>query len=248
MEFPPRIQALLNEEYTVNIGEYFSAGINLYQRNIGGFAGYTALFGLAMLVGGIIPFLGGLALIAIFYPMYMGYYLTAAAIDRGERPDFAYFFKGFDFIAPLLLCYLVSSLLTSIAFLPIGALMGVAFLSGANDLSVTVLLAASAVLFVPMIYLSIAWRWAPLFIIFHQLNFWEAMEASRRLTSQHWFHWLGFAFLIGLMAMFGMLGLVFGLLFTVPMALCIDYVAFADVTQLNATNSPEDDLVDHFIA
>lgn len=66
------------------------------------------------------------------------------------------------------------------------------------------------------------------------MDFWEAMEASRKIVSKEWFSIFGFIIVLGLINLCGFLCLGVGLLFTVPMTSCAAYAAYADVVGVDA--------------
>jgi hypothetical protein len=74
---------------------------------------------------------------------------------------------------------------------------------------------------------------------------WEGLEWSRQIITKKWFTFFGFSFLLGLIAVSGILLLVVGLLFTIPPVIIAQYVAFADVTKLD--EEIEEDISDHLI-
>jgi len=102
---------------------------------------------------------------------------------------------------------------------------------------------------IPIVYLATAWRWAPMFVIFHNMGFWEAMETSRRLVTQKWFNHFVLLLVYMLFAIGGVLALFIGLIFVMPIIFCIEYAAFADVTKFlqEAAGDEGDDIVEHLV-
>ena len=82
---------------------------------------------------------------------------------------------------------------------------------------------------------------AILFVLDKRMNFWPALEASRKLISKKWFSFLGLAVLLVLTNLGGAFALGIGLLVTIPWTYCIIVAAFEDIVGLNGVNShPED--------
>ena len=85
-------------------------------------------------------------------PLTAGFYIVANKISKGEPYEFGTFFKGFDFFVPLLLWSLIGGI-----FIALGMVA----------------------LIVPGIYLAVAYTFAPLFIVFAKMEFWDGVEYIR---------------------------------------------------------------------
>lgn len=135
-------------------------------------------------------------------PLTAGFYIVANKISKGEPYEFGTFFKGFDFFVPLLLYSLITGI-----FIALGLIA----------------------LIVPGIYLAVAYTFAPLFIVFGKMEFWDGMEFSRKLITKNWWNIFGFILLIFLINLAGTLAFLVGLLFTIPLTCCAIYAAFEDI-------------------
>ena len=135
-------------------------------------------------------------------PLTAGFYIVANKISKGKPYEFGTFFKGFDFFVPLLLYSLIAGI-----FIALGLLA----------------------LIVPGIYLAVAYTFAPLFIVFGKMEFWDGMEFSRKLITRNWWSLFGFVLIIFLINLAGALALLVGLLFTIPLTYCAIYAAFEDI-------------------
>lgn len=140
-------------------------------------------------------------------PLTIGFSIAAYRLSRKKSFDFGDFFKGFDFFVPLLLATLVMSVFITIGFI---------------------------FLIIPGIYLAVAYSATAHLIVFRKMDFWEAMEASRKLVSKEWFSIFGFMIVLGLINLCGFLCLGVGLLFTVPITSCAVYAAYADIVGVDA--------------
>ncbi|MEM6377806.1 MAG: hypothetical protein AAF705_06320, partial [Bacteroidota bacterium] len=98
-----------------------------------------------------------------------------------------------------------------------------------------------------MLYLYTSWRWAPYFIVFYKMPFWDAMETSRRLVGRQFWPLFAFMVLVGLLMASGVIGFVVGIIFTIPIGMCVDYAAFADVTRLMEVEDSDLDITEHFV-
>ena len=135
-------------------------------------------------------------------PLTVGFYIVANKISKGEPYEFGTFFKGFDFFVPLLLFTLISGI-----FIALGLVA----------------------LIVPGIYLAVAYIFAPLFIVFGKMEFWDGMEYSRKLITRKWWNIFGLLLLLFLINVAGTLAFLVGLLFTIPLSCCAIYAAFEDI-------------------
>ena len=68
----------------------------------------------------------------------------------------------------------------------------------------------------PGIYLYVSWIFAIPLVIDRRMDFWDAMELSRRVVSKHWFIVFAFLLVIGLIGVGGMLACCLGILVTLP--------------------------------
>src|SRR5436190_18031884 len=83
-----------------------------------------------------------------------------------------------------------------------------------------------------------SWRlFVPLLIIDKGLEFWPAMELSRRVVTKHWWECFGLLLLAGLVGLLGLLGCLVGIFFTMPIAVGAIVYAYLDIFQSQpATN------------
>lgn len=72
-------------------------------------------------------------------------------------------------------------------------------------------------LIIPGVYLSIAYMLAIPLVIDRGLSPWQAMEASRKAITQHWFKVFGLIFTLGLMILVSAIPLGIGLIWTLPL-------------------------------
>jgi hypothetical protein len=182
------VERILAEERSLSIGDCFSRGWVLFRQRVWLFSGITALFVLLTVAAGSVP----LGSIVLFGPLVGGWSWVFLKQLRGEPASLEDFFAGF-----------------SSRFLPLMA-VGILY---------QLLCAIGLVLLIlPGIYLLVVWRYAPLLALDKGLDFWPAMETSRRVVHQHW--WTLFSlFLLGtLLYLAGALMCLVGAFFTVAFA------------------------------
>ncbi len=73
-----------------------------------------------------------------------------------------------------------------------------------------------ALCLIPGVYLSVAWYFAIPLVIDRRMNFWEAMESSRKMVTKHWFLVFAFLLVIGLLAAAGVIACCIGIFVTIP--------------------------------
>lgn len=247
-----RLESIIRDGYEFNFSDYLSQGIELFKKDIGSFVGYMLVYLVIVIAASFVPF-GSLF---VTYPLYMGFALVAHQIARGQEYAFQDFFKGFQDFGPLLLTYLVMFLAILLVMSPMLIMFFSTFYTIVDvDYSGEIpaifengtFLLVFFLAMIPMIYLTTSWRWAPYLVVFYKLSFWDALETSRRLVGRNFWITLGFIILLGLLASAGVIALFVGMLFTIPMAMCMEYAAFADITRLEEEAEISGDIMDHFV-
>ena len=153
-----------------------------------------------MVTAGIIPIAGSFASILIGAPLAVGFYLVANHLRKNTEFEFGEFFNGFNFFGALVLASLISSIFIGLGFI---------------------------LLIIPGVYLAVAYRFTYQFIVFGNMEFWDAMEASRKMVTKNWFPVFGLLIVLGLINFLGLIMLGIGILFTIPLTYCVLYVVFA---------------------
>ena len=194
-----RTQELFTQGYKTDIGGYIRQGYKIFEKDAGNFIGYTVLYLIITTVASFIPFVGPLL---VSGPLTAGFFIVARKIRKGETYEFGTFFKGFDYFVPLLLFSLIGGILTGLGFIA---------------------------LVIPGIYLSVAWIFSILFIVFGEMEFWDGMEFSRKVITKKWWSFFGLIILLILINFAGALVLLIGLIFTIPISCCAIYAAFEDI-------------------
>ncbi|HEY5345492.1 MAG TPA: DUF4339 domain-containing protein [Verrucomicrobiae bacterium] len=80
----------------------------------------------------------------------------------------------------------------------------------------TLVMVGYALCIIPGIYLTVAWYLAIPLVIDRQLDFWPAMQLSRRMVSKHWFVVFAAMLVFGLVAMIGIIACGIGIFVTMP--------------------------------
>jgi hypothetical protein len=198
----PKVYAadLIARAPKLGIGDTIGRSWELLKGNFWPLVGVTIVVLLVSGIAGAIPILGilsSLLLTGVFMGGLYFYYLRRL---RGEAVEFGDAFAGFTLaFVPLMLAGLVTSLLTGIGLL---------------------------LLILPGIYLAVAWAFTVLLVIDQKLEFWTAMEVSRRVITAQWWRMFGLIILAAIIAMLGVLLLIVGVFVTYPIAIGSLVVAY----------------------
>ncbi|MDD3179098.1 MAG: DUF4339 domain-containing protein [Opitutaceae bacterium] len=184
----------------LDIGSCYNRSWELLKANYWPLVGVTFVVVFLVAAGGSIPvvdILVSLLLTGVFYGGLFGYYLAKI---RGQPANFGDAFNGFSVaLVPLMLATLVSSLLILAGFL---------------------------LLILPGIYLAVAYMFTYLLIFDKKLEFWTAMEVSRRVITAHWWQMFGMVLVAVGVSLLGCLLLIVGV-FLISMPLTFGAIAYA---------------------
>ncbi len=220
-------EEILARDYTLNIRSCLRRGWGLLRGNFWPLVGVTALV-FALL--GFVTAIGGASIqhgpaghnsaeitsvlaMVVWGPLMGGLCLYYLKKTRGEIATVETVFSGFsNHFLHLFLAGFVAGVLTWLGFL---------------------------CLILPGIYLLIAWSFTLPLVIDKQLDFWSAMELSRKVTTKHWWKLLGFAIVLLLLVFAGFVALFIGTLVTVPLAIATLMCAYEDIFgRVGQTNAP----------
>ncbi|MCL5037756.1 MAG: hypothetical protein M1269_11665 [Chloroflexi bacterium] len=136
----------------------------------------------------------------VLLPVVLAGFMTVTFMAaRGQKFDFNDFFSNFPKTLDLFLAYLITSIFVSI---------GIVFC------------------ILPGIYLSVAYMLVYAVIADSGLDFWKAMEFSRRLVTRQWFSFFLFSLLLCVINLAGLLALGVGFLFTMPLSMIAIAIAY----------------------
>ena len=210
---PPKIGAvdaeqlaaeIIARDYRVDIGDCFSRSWNLVKDNFWLLVGATALISVISLGMQFIPALGHAAAVLFGFLLWGGLDLLFLRRLRGKPAEVGDVFAGFSLaFVPLMLASVVAHVLTFVGFL---------------------------LLVAPGIYLLVAWwMFVPLLILDKGLEFWAAMELSRKVVNKHWWPCFGLFLLSCLVGLVGSLACGVGIFFTLPIAVGATVCAYEDI-------------------
>ncbi len=204
--------------------------------------------------------LGQVVQSAVSAPMLAGLNNGAHLLDRNKMVELGQFFEGFKKWADLFITTLLAALVILIASIPgfyllmeagldFEALKGPEAMEMLKDLDTERIGLAGLVTSIPVIYLMVAYLWAPLLTWFYGIKGWQALETSRQLAQKNFFSVLGLVLFAGLIFILGFLLCGIGALYTYPVSRAMIYAAFADIVKLNQGNKDlqsSDDIFSQF--
>lgn len=197
---------ILARDYELDIFNCLGRGWDKVKSDFWPIVGVTALILLLLSVSGA-AYVG----IVLAGPLLGGLYWYYLKLIRGQPAELGDAFAGFTqfFFLHLFLASLVSSLLVALGL---------------------------ALCLLPGIYLGVAWKLALPLIMDKRLEFWPAMELSRKVISRHWWSFFGLLILSGLLNLAGVLACFVGVFVTVPVTLLALMYAYEDI--FGSTRAP----------
>jgi|SRR5579859_4608155 len=232
---------VLERDYDLDIGNCVSRGWELVKKNFGVLVGGVALFMLVELVVGglsVIPIIGGVfSLVNLFLlgPLMGGVYYLVLKVIRGQPAEAGDVFAGFKMrFVHLMLAYLVMILISGVLAIPGVIVMVIPIIQmfrhqqvDGPDMALAIL--GFFVMLIPMIYVTTSWLFSFPLVIDKQLDFWPAMQTSRKVVNRHW--WKIFALLIvcALVNVVGMCACYVGMFFTAPIVFAAMMYAYEDL-------------------
>ncbi len=207
-------QEILARDYPLDIGHCLRRGWALVRGNFWPIVGISALIwvllALAQSAGVVITSNhdrtnGGGSILGLLVsgPLMGGLYFYFLQRMRGQPVTVETAFAGFsNRFLHLFLGSFVSLLLTVLGFF---------------------------CLILPGIYLWIAWTFTLPLIMDKRLDFWSAMELSRKMVNRHWWKFFGFVLILGLLHVAGFLVFCLGFFIAAPIAMASLMYAYEDI-------------------
>jgi hypothetical protein len=256
------LNVIIQRGYSVDIGGFINRGWAIFQTDIASFVLFcliTGIINIALTVIGALPFIsfiGPITSLIIGGPLYAGYFIAAFKIGKNQSTSFEDFFKGFQnsyflqiFLAslmvgvltffcliPAIIIFVLSSVLPLFSVLPNDNF------PGGNEPNVILLAMAGLCALIGLVgalYLGVSYTFAIPLVVGKSMDFWSAMETSRKLISQQWFSFFCFMLVLGVINIVGSLPCFIGLLFTIPLTACAIAAAYESIIGLSAFNSSE---------
>lgn len=204
---PALFERLIEKGYEVNPGDCLREGWEIFKSRAGEFVAYTLI---VALVTGVLSGKGGILSLAVSLvtaPLYAGYFVYVFMIFEGREVRFSDFFRGFNYFLPLVLAGFVAGFLVLLGLL---------------------------LLVIPGVYLAVGYFFVTMLIVDYGMDFWQAMETSRKIVTKNWFSVFVFTLVLFALNLLGGLLLFVGLLVTVPLSFCAAAIAYRDIVGLHS--------------
>jgi uncharacterized membrane protein len=199
-----QLSMLMQRDYSIDFSKYFRKGWEILQANfvqIGGF--FLVTIGINLAVN-LVPVIGQIVSSVINAPLAAGYTFVILAILRGKSFTFNDFFQGLSnkYFLQLFLLSLVGGLLTALGMI---------------------------LLVLPGIYLAVSYLFAIQFAVDWDLEFFQALETSRKFVTKQWLQVFVFMLMLVLLNIAGLIALGIGIFVTAPLSLCIVICVYDDI-------------------
>lgn len=204
----------------------------LWKNNFFPLVGVTLVVVLIMAAIGFVPIIGTIGSLLLTGVFYGGLYYFYLGLMRGEPREFGDAFAGFNrSLGPLMVAGLLVSLLSlAVAAVFLLPWAGFMIFAAKNSTPVNPLFIAGLCAgMLPVIYISVSWTMTFMLVIDKGLPAWTAMEVSRRVVTSQWFRVFFIVLLGGILSMLGLIAVVIGVLFTLPLMFGAILYAYEDL-------------------
>jgi len=198
------------DKVDVKFGEWIEKGFNLYKEN----------FGILVLVSLIAVVVSAITVGVLAGPMAAGVLLVVFQLhDRKEpKPEVGTLLKGFDFFLNSFLFFIV----WGVAIFVVSLILGLVPCIG-QVASLFVVFVAHALLMFGMFL-----------IVDRNMEFWPASVESFNMVKRNFWPFLGFSIVSNLIGSIGAVACGVGVVFTLPIQVCILMVAYREIFDGNA--------------
>lgn len=255
------IEELKTTRSSFSASQAISDGWALVNKHLG----YYILGGvLAVLIGmsvSFIPYIGSIANSLIIAPCFMAgaIYITWQVSKGIVWTDIGDIFKGFKYSKPIMVTSLIKALVSGalmflflFSYLPL--MIQLFELSQNPDLytknkEIEAIamqfftgrgLLLFSILMLTLMFINAIWVFADHFVVIYNLPGWQAMEMSRKITSQHLLPVIGLFILLGIIIVISAIPCGIGLLFSLPLSIGAVYSAFAQITDCDKKEMDND--------
>ena len=233
------LAAVRERDYTIDIGSCLSRGWELVKANFWICVGVVTLVYVCLMAGSFVPCVGGIVQLVIQGPLMGGLYWFFLKLIRGQEATVGDAFAGFSMgFMQLFLVSLVTGLLAGLCMVP-GVVTLIAVTSMKAHISIPIIVVAFAVGAIPAVYLSVCWIFSLPLTIDKRLEFWPAMELSRKVVSMHWGGMFVFLLVCGLVSIMGVLALCVGILVAAPVVMAAVAYAYEAIFNGGAGSKPD---------
>ncbi|MBX7050684.1 MAG: hypothetical protein K1X54_01470 [Flavobacteriales bacterium] len=245
------LEQVLSEGYEFKFGNYLNAGFKLFGGDAAIYIAFTLLYFVISMAVGVIPYVSWLGGLILTPALTVGWFIYGRKQNQNRNRSFNNFFDGFNNNwVQLILQNLVTGIFVSIA----AAIVILPFFMGSffdlighiddleraqgdqeavREIASEILGSGilTGILFAMLVAsaVSVLYIYAPMFIVFRGMPFWDAMEASRKVVSKRYLQTALFLLVLGFMVLFSFLLCCIPILAGVPIMYLSMYAAFEDI-------------------
>ena len=223
---------ILARDYQVDVGACLTRAWEMFKANAGPMIGASILVYLCLMASNIIPYLGIVLGLILTGPLIGGLWLFYIKLVRNQPARVGDAFGGFGpRFWQFSLAQLIPSLLAFGMMMMFGIVAGLALpaiaLSQGGRVGSSSGLPAFLIIFggfgvliagVVMCYFNTCWLFALPLVGDKGMQFWPALQLSRRVVNKHWWQTFWLLIVSGLLMMAGALACLVGMLVTGPVA------------------------------
>jgi uncharacterized membrane protein len=224
------LAAIRERDYNIDIGSCVGRGWELVKANFWPSIGVVVVVYACLFVGSFIPCVGGIIQLVIQGPLMGGMYWFFLKLIRRQEAVVGDAFAGFSIgFLQLFLVGLVTGILIALCVIPAAVVIGVGAATTNSDVAPFLIALAVLITAVPVVYLSICWLYSIPLVIDKRIDFWPAMELSRKVVNMHWGKVFLLAVVCGLISLAGILALCVGFLVALPVVVAALMYAYEDI-------------------
>jgi hypothetical protein len=244
------IEDVLQNGYSLSIGNVWGRGADIWKKNIGGFLLYFIVGSIIMNVVSLIPIAGTVATWFILGPAFSaGFYIAAYAITKNGIVSANDYTIGLRKMMDNALYVLLSLIILALVFIPviISLFSSFAFLLKANYKSADSIREVFSILapVIGIIALCIAvamLAYVLLIMVYPLIHIYglsavDAIQVSAKTVFKQYFSFIILMITLLLLNVGGAICLLVGLLFTIPLSYCILYAAYESIFEHPASTN-----------
>ena len=244
---------------SIDIGQSFNKGWELFKDNMTYLVSSTIIVGLAYIILSIIPVVNFLTIVW-GPPLMGGMYYAVRRAAKGEELTYEALLDGFRLsFLPLFLANILFTLIILVPILLIGVLVAVTIpmmassgmlpSPGSIDPEnmeqfsgplIAIVLMVSIAFFIALLAIQARFMFIYFYIVEDGMGAVDSLKASWAATGGSWFAAALFMIAVGIVNVVGLLGLIIGLVFTIPLGVCMMNAAYEQLEGI-LYNRPDDE-------
>ena len=219
------VEDRINNGYKFDIGQYISAGWEIFQKEWLNFSLYGLIVGFILFTG-----------IGVFfvYPLLIGFSLGAEKVERGEKLEIGDMFGGFKKnLGDLVILILLPMVVIMILYIPFIILIFAGATSSDPDIAGGIaggtMLIMYPLIFILGIAMSLILFFAPYMVFYGDYKAMDAIKKSWKIAKKQPLMIIIFIWLLSMLGSLGMLACGIGYFVTLALAYTCYYPAMKDV-------------------